>query len=129
MNELEIAAGLGPTPGYRYADVVGDRLFVAGQVPHDSDGRLVGLDDPHRQALQCLQNLQTVITTHSFAGTDIRHLRIYVVGERDQLSKAWTAIATWFDGDVPPATLLGVSRLGHANQLVEIDATVLRPSS
>lgn len=38
MNEHEIAAGLPPTPHYRYADHVGDRLFIAGQVPHDVVG-------------------------------------------------------------------------------------------
>jgi hypothetical protein len=32
VNEREIAAGLAETPGYRHADEVGDRLFVAGQV-------------------------------------------------------------------------------------------------
>jgi hypothetical protein len=29
-NAAETAAGLAPTPGYRYASVVGDQLFVAG---------------------------------------------------------------------------------------------------
>lgn len=33
INEVELAAGLAPTPGYRYASVVADELFVAGQVP------------------------------------------------------------------------------------------------
>jgi enamine deaminase RidA (YjgF/YER057c/UK114 family) len=128
MNERELAAGLSPTPGYRYADRVGDRLFVAGQVPHDARGDLVGRLDPHRQALQCLSNLHTVMATHGFERSDIRYLRIYVVGSGPNLSTAWNAVETWFDHDVPPATLLGVARLGYADQLVEIDATVVRVS-
>jgi enamine deaminase RidA (YjgF/YER057c/UK114 family) len=126
MNEPEIAAGLSPTPGYRYADRVGDRLFVAGQVPHDGHRNLVGRHEPDRQALQCLDNLQTLIATHSFERSDIRQLQIYVVGTSDDLSAAWSAVASWFDHDVPPATLLGVARLGYLDQLVEIDATVMR---
>jgi enamine deaminase RidA (YjgF/YER057c/UK114 family) len=126
MNEREIEAGLCPTPGYRYADCVGDQLFVAGQVPHDMYGNLVGLQQPDRQAVQCLDNLRTVLSVHSFEPTDIRQLQIHVVGASDVLSAVWRAVASWFDNDVPPATLLGAARLGYPDQLVEIDATVVR---
>ena len=46
MNEEEMNVGLAQTPGYRYVEKLGKQLFVAGQVPCDSDGLLVGLDDP-----------------------------------------------------------------------------------
>ena len=126
MNDDELAAGLAPTPGYRYADVVGDRLFVAGQVPHDEHGNLVGVGDPYRQATQCLDNLRTVIAVHGFGLDDVRQLTIYVVGEHTNLTTAWGAVTEWFEGPVPPATLLGVNDLGYTDQLVEIDATVVR---
>ena len=42
MNDGEIAAGLPQTSNYRYADRVGGRLFVAGQVPVDADRNVVG---------------------------------------------------------------------------------------
>jgi enamine deaminase RidA (YjgF/YER057c/UK114 family) len=124
MNEAELQAGLAPTPGYRYADIVGDELFLAGQVPHDADGTIVGIGDTCAQADRCLANLFQVIEVHGFGRRDIRRLVIYVVGE--ELSAAWDVVRTGFDGEVPPATLLGVARLGHAGQLVEIDATVRR---
>jgi enamine deaminase RidA (YjgF/YER057c/UK114 family) len=126
VNEREIAAGLADTPGYRYADNVGDQLFVAGQVPHDSAGSLVGVNDPAGQAEACLVNLRTLVNAHGFAMTDVRHLTIHVVGEQDQLGAAWSAVLTWFGGNVPPATLLGAHSLGHPGQLVEIDAVVVR---
>ena len=126
MNDDELAAGLAPTPGYRYADVVGDRLFVAGQVPHDEHGTLIGVGDPHRQAAQCLDNLRTVIGVHGFGLDDVRQLTIYVVGEHTNLTTAWVAVTEWFEGPVPPATLLGVNDLGYTDQLVEIDAIILR---
>lgn len=124
MNEAELEAGLAATPGYRYADIVGDELFVAGQVPHDAEGTIVGPGDANAQAERCLDNLFRVIEVHGFDREDIRRLVIYVVGE--ELSAAWDAVRTCFDADVPPATLLGVARLGHGGQLVEIDATVRR---
>ncbi|MEO6293415.1 MAG: RidA family protein [Burkholderiaceae bacterium] len=126
MNEAEIAAGLPATPQYQYAQRVGDQLFVAGQVPHNPQGQLVSPGDPYSQASQCLRNLRVVMQVHGFSLSDVRRLVIYVVGEQAHLSAAWSAVAAYFDGRVPPATLLGVARLGYEGQLVEIDATVLR---
>ncbi|MFI5447439.1 RidA family protein [Polaromonas sp. UC242_47] len=126
MNEAELVAGLSATPQYRYADRLGDRLFVAGQVPLDSHGQLVGPQDPSAQALQCLRNLERLLAVHEFQVTDIRQLAVYVVGDQASLSAAWSAVAGWFGGQVPPATLLGVARLGYVGQLVEIDTTVIK---
>jgi enamine deaminase RidA (YjgF/YER057c/UK114 family) len=126
VNEDEVAAGLAPTPGYRYADRVGDRLFVAGQVPLDADANLVGAGDARAQARQCLHNLVMLVDRHGFAIGDIHQLTVYVVGEHQNLLGAWDGVTDWFEGSVPPATLLGVSCLGYATQLVEIDATITR---
>lgn len=126
MNEAERAAGLPSTPQYQYAQRLGNQLFVAGQVPHDTHGQLVGLDDPYAQSLQCLSNLNIVLAVHGFSTSDVRQLVVYVVGGQANLSAAWKAVVDSFDGQVSPATLLGVASLGHAGQLVEIHATVLK---
>ena len=126
MNEREYAAGMAVTPGYRYAEVVGDHLHLAGQVPHDADGALVAAGDHRGQAARCLDNLQTLLNVHGFDRADVRHLTIHVVGERADLGAAWSGVVDWWDGEVPPATLLGVPVLGHADQLVEIDSRIQR---
>lgn len=126
MNEQEMRAGLPATASYRYADVQEPELFVAGQMPLDADGALVGDGDPAAQAVRCLDNLRTLVGVHGFQVTDIRRLIIYVVGEHPALLDAWGAVTAWFDGDVPPATLLGVNLLGRRGQLVEVDATIVR---
>ncbi len=126
VNEGEQSAGLAPTPNYRYADLVGEQLFVAGQVPRDADGTLVGRDDPAAQARECLRNLDILIAHHGFARGDVHRLTIYVVGPQQHLSDAWIAVTEHFDGDVPPATLLGVALLGYVGQLVEVDAVITR---
>lgn len=128
MNDAELEAGLAPTPSYRYADKVGNRLFVAGQVPLDQNGTLVGVGDPRRQAEVCLDNLRTLVEVHGFALTDVRQLTVYVVGEHHYLLDAWDGVTQWFVNEVPPATLVGVQLLGYGDQLVEIDATVARES-
>lgn len=129
MNEKELKAGLAQTPGYRYASASGDELHVAGQVPRDSCGQICDIGDPSGQATRCLRNLELLLGCHGFAMKDIRHLTVYVVGERENLSSAWKAVRTCFSDDVPPATLLGVSLLGYEGQLVEIDAIIVRKPS
>jgi enamine deaminase RidA (YjgF/YER057c/UK114 family) len=126
MNEAEIEVGLAVTPGYRYAEKVGNQLFIAGQVPHNADGQLIGIDDPHAQSHQCLDNLLRLLAVHGYSIEDIRQLVIYVVGHRSNLVQAWTAVEKRFSEGVPPATLVGVATLGHEGQLVEIDATVIK---
>ena len=126
MNDSEVDAGLAETPSYRYADVVGSQLFVAGQVPLDGDGQLLAHGDPAGQAVACLDNLRVVINVNGFAVEDIHQLVVYVVGEQQNLLDTWSAVTGWFDNNVPPATLLGVNLLGYGDQLVEIDATVVR---
>lgn len=126
MNDAETEAGLAPTPGYRYADQVGDHLFVAGQVPLDAAGRLVGAEDAAVQASTCLDNLAILLGVHGFTADDIRRLTVHVVGKQQNLLDAWAATKEWFDGAVPPATLLGAHLLGHRHQLVEVDAVVVR---
>jgi len=82
--------------------------------------------DPSAQALQCLHNLERLLAVHEFQVTDIRQLVVYVVGDQASLAAAWSAVAGWFGGQVPPATLLGVAGLGYVGQLVEIDTTVIK---
>lgn len=119
-------AGLPATASYRYAEVQEPELFVAGQMPLAGDGALLGEGDPAAQAVRCLDNLRTLVGVHGFEVADIRRLVIYVVGEQQALIDAWAAVTAWFDGDVPPATLLGVHLLGRRGQLVEVDATIVR---
>ena len=126
MNELETQAGLAQTPGYRYASVVGSSLHVAGQVPHNADGELIGAGNPSAQAHVCLDNLVTLMAVHGFDIGDVQRLVVYVVGDQQTLAEAWAGVREWFDGEVPPATLLGLASLGHPDQLVEVDATILR---
>ncbi len=107
--------------------MVGNRLYVAGQVPVDAAGQVVSVADAGAQCRQCLDNLQVLIEQHGFALADIHQLTIYVVGDLAALHAAWGEAVAFFESNVPPATLLGVTLLGYENQLVELDAHIERP--
>ncbi|MFE2264747.1 RidA family protein [Streptomyces griseosporeus] len=124
--------GLFPPPVYSHASVVeaGTRLaFLAGSVPLDADGKLVGEGDPVRQAEQVLSNLREQL--HA-VGSDLEHVvvtDVYVVSaDTAVLSAVWDVVeASGLSAGPHSSTLLGVACLGYPGQLVEITATAVVP--
>lgn len=47
--------------GYSRAVAVGDRIEVPGTTATDDDGAVVGVDDPHEQPVQVLENLERAL--------------------------------------------------------------------
>ncbi|MER7130925.1 RidA family protein [Streptosporangium saharense] len=117
--------GLFPPPDYAHAVVVeaGQRLaFMAGAVPLDGDGGLVGAGDPVEQTRQVLANLRTALRE---AGSDLSHVlssTVYVVADTPEtLGQVWQVVRESDLAEGPhTSTLLGVSCLGYTGQLVEI---------
>ncbi|MFF9620924.1 RidA family protein [Streptomyces griseosporeus] len=124
--------GLFPPPVYSHASVVeaGTRLaFLAGSVPLDADGKLVGEGDPVRQAEQVLSNLREQLRA---VGSDLEHVvatDVYVVsGDTAALTAVWDVVeASGLSAGPHSSTLLGVACLGYPGQLVEITATAVVP--
>ncbi|WP_018545708.1 RidA family protein [Streptomyces sp. LaPpAH-108] len=124
--------GLFPPPTYSHASVVeaGTRIaFLAGAVPLDEHGELVGAGDPVRQAEQVLANLRAQL--HA-VGSDLGQVLatdVYVVSaDPAVLAAVWKVVATSGLSDGPhSSTLLGVACLGYPGQLVEITATATVP--
>ena len=121
--------GLAPPPGYtHWAAVSGGRLvFLAGQVPLDERGELVGEGDVLAQTRQVVANLALALRAVGATPRDAVRTTIYVVaGEQRQLGEVWRAVLDSEIGDVcrTAATLVGAARLGYAGQLVEIEVTL-----
>ncbi|MFF9282205.1 RidA family protein [Streptomyces griseosporeus] len=124
--------GLFPPPVYSHASVVeaGTRLaFLAGAVPLDADGKLVGEGDPVRQAEQVVSNLREQLRA---VGSDVEHVvvtDVYVVSaDTAMLSAVWDVVeASGLSAGPHSSTLLGVACLGYPGQLVEITATAVVP--
>ncbi|MCD7437740.1 RidA family protein [Streptomyces lincolnensis] len=132
MIQRVTVPGLFPPPTYAHASVVeaGTKLaFLAGSVPLDADGKVVGEGDPVRQAEQVIANLGEQLRA---VGSDLEHVvstDVYVVsGEPAMLSAVWDVVeASGLSTGPHSSTLIGVACLGYRGQLVEITATAVVP--
>ncbi|MFI2199399.1 RidA family protein [Streptomyces sp. NPDC020192] len=132
MIQRVTVPSLFPPPAYSHASVVeaGTKLaFLAGSVPLDAEGKLVGPDDPVRQAGQVIANLREQLDA---VGSDLAHVvvtEVYVVsGEPAVLSAVWDVVeASGLSAGPHSSTLIGVACLGYPGQLVEITATAVVP--
>ncbi|MFG2646319.1 RidA family protein [Streptomyces sp. NPDC048436] len=123
-----------PPPGYAHSAVVeaGTKLaFMAGSVPLDPEGNLVGEGDVARQTQQVIANLDEALRA---IGSDLSRVvasTVYVVSdERGVLSEAWEVIrASDLHAGPHTSTLLGTTCLGYPGQLVEITATATVPET
>ncbi|MET7428575.1 RidA family protein [Streptomyces flaveolus] len=126
------APALFPPPTYSHASVVeaGTKLaFLAGAVPLDERGEIVGPGDPVRQAERVIANVREQLRV---VGSDLEHVLstdVYVVSsEPSVLSAVWEVVESSGLSPGPhSSTLLGVACLGYTGQLVEITATAVVP--
>jgi enamine deaminase RidA (YjgF/YER057c/UK114 family) len=118
-----------PTPAtYTHAVVAtGSRLvFVAGQEPEDSDGRLVGPGDLAAQARQVFANLGRALAAAGARPEQVAKITIYVVDHRPEFLPVIEAARVGLFGDHKPAdTLVGVATLATPGYLVEVDAVAV----
>ncbi|MFF3749594.1 RidA family protein [Streptomyces sp. NPDC002018] len=124
--------GLFPPPDYAHTAVVEtDRrlAFLAGAVPLDSDGKLVGRGDLVAQTEQVLANLDTALGALGCGTADVVATTVYVVAtDPADLSRVWEVVrAGGLSLGPHTSTLLGVSCLGYSGQLVEITAVAEVP--
>ncbi|QEV17546.1 RidA family protein [Streptomyces alboniger] len=130
--ERIVVPTLFPPPGYAHAAVVeaGTRLaFMAGSVPLDAEGNLVGEGDVTRQTEQVVANLEEALRA---VGSDLSQVvasTVYVVADEPPvLTEAWEVVrASRLHAGPHTSTLLGTTCLGYPGQLVEITATATVP--
>jgi enamine deaminase RidA (YjgF/YER057c/UK114 family) len=120
--------GLHPTSGYAHLTIVeaGPTAHLAGVCPLDADEHVVGHGDLDAQIDQVVANALTILSAAGATPHDVIRSVIYVVSDDSAvLAKAWerlnaSALAPAF---ATASTLLGVTALGYAGQLIEIDLT------
>ncbi|MEU0006208.1 RidA family protein [Streptomyces sp. NPDC006314] len=132
MIQRVTATGLLPPPTYSHASVVeaGTKLaFLAGAVPLDEKGDIVGPGDPVRQAERVIANLREQLHAVGSALEHVVATDVYVVSsEPSVLSAVWEVVESSGLSKGPhSSTLLGVACLGYTGQLVEITATAVVP--
>lgn len=107
----------------------GRMVFTAGACPLDADGATVAVGDVAGQAQQVMANLVTALEASGAGLADVLKTTVYVATtERAELVAAWDVVRAAFGEHPAPATLVGVTLLGHPDQLVEVDAIAVRDS-
>lgn len=125
MNDRVTSKDLFAPPAYAHAVRSGTLVHSAGAVPVDVEGNLVGPGDRIAQTRQVLANLETQLAAAGASPPDVVKTVVYVVADRgEDLSGVWDVVrASPFSGAA--STLVGVTFLGYAGQLVEIEAVAV----
>jgi len=113
---------------YAYASIAppGSLVFTAGACPLDQDERIVGPGDVRAQARQVMANLTEALAAAGASLSDVLKTTVYVASsDRTDLLAAWDVVRAAFAEHDAPSTLLGVTTLGYAGQLVEVEAVAL----
>ncbi|MFF9643140.1 RidA family protein [Kitasatospora aureofaciens] len=122
---------LTPAVDYAYAAVVdapARSLWLAGACPLDEEGRTVAVGDYEGQTHQVMRNLTTVLEDAGAGFTDIARTTVYVASsDQADLVKVWNVYREYLGEHDAPSTLLGVTVLGYADQLVEVEAVAVLP--
>jgi enamine deaminase RidA (YjgF/YER057c/UK114 family) len=102
-------------------------VFTAGACPLDEHGVVTAPGDVAAQTRQALANLRIALADSRATFRDVVKTTVYVASsDRADLVTAWDEVAAAFGDHDAPSTLLGVTVLGYADQLVEIEAIAAR---
>lgn len=113
-----------PTAGHFSPAVrAGDFVYVAGQVPRDADGTVVG-SDVAQQTAATLENLERALLLASATLSDVIKATVHLARLED--AAAFNAVyARYFPGTAPVRTTV---QSGLRGVLVEIDAVAWAPA-
>lgn len=125
------SAQLFPGAPYAYAAQAhpAGLILTAGACPLDEQGQVTAPGDVAAQMRQALANLLVALEESGVTIRDVLKTTVFVAtSDRQDLLTAWNEVAAVFGEHDAPSTLLGVTVLGYAGQLVEIEAIAASPA-
>jgi enamine deaminase RidA (YjgF/YER057c/UK114 family) len=102
-------------------------LYCSGQTSVDGDGNVLHAGQMQEQALQAVDNVETVLREAGFELADIVRLTIYVT-DVDAYRQAAPALGARLGqaGVKQASSLIGVARLALPELLIELEVTAVR---
>ena len=97
-------------------------LFIAGQVPANKEGDVVGTGDFNAQGDQVMRNLKEVLAEEGATFSDLVKVTTYVVGKEYTQEARELGVRYWDKSNPPTSTLIVCAGLANPDFLVEIDA-------
>jgi reactive intermediate/imine deaminase len=120
------------SPPHGYTQVVtaegGRIVFVAGQVPMDKNGKLVGAGDFAAQVRQTFTNLRAALAA---SGADFSHvvdMTTYVT-DMSQIDTYRSVRNQYMTSPLPAASLVQVKGLFRSDVMVEVSAIAVVPAT
>lgn len=107
---------------YSQAVIMGDFVFIAGQVPCDIDGEVVGHGDIEVQTRQVFENFRRLVEESGSSLELVGKVTVFVtdIDHRATVHRIRTEVFAE-SGHLPASTLAVVTRLANPEWLVEMD--------
>lgn len=110
--------------GYSRALRVGNHVYVSGTTASDSEGNVLGIDDPGEQTRVILEKIAAALKEAGASLRDVVRTRVFVTDISQW--EAVSAVHAEYFGDVRPvSTMVEIQRLIHPQHLIEIEVDAL----
>ena len=107
--------------GYSQSIRVGDTIYLAGQISHDSKGDVVGVGDMEAQMRQAYANVQKLLAEYGATMDDVVDEVVFVTDMQDAFEAATKCRKEIFSGQpVVASTIVEIKKLAFPELLIEI---------
>ena len=100
-------------------------IHLAGTVPFDLEGNVVGNADMKTQVRQILENIRISLEAVGAKPKDVVRINVFTLDVNEYIQNGAPEIISFFGKNRPASTTVEVSRLVHPEWIVEIEATAV----
>ena len=110
--------------GYSRAVRLGPHVYVSGTTAIGEEGAFTGSDDPYKQTIQALENIEKALQGVNTGMSDVVRTRMYVT-DIDNWEEIGRAHGEVFSEICPATSMVEVNQLIEPEMLVEIEVDAL----